>query len=79
MMYYGYGPMYDFWNPLQALSSLIIVLAVAFAVIYFVRAIREQRAEMPGRGSALDILNERYAKGELTKEQYESMKADIQK
>jgi putative membrane protein len=28
-------------------------------------------------GSALDILDERYAKGDITKEQYDQMKKDI--
>ena len=30
------------------------------------------------RKSTLDILQERYAKGEITKEQYESMKKDLE-
>jgi putative membrane protein len=29
------------------------------------------------KSGAQDILNERYAKGEITKEQYESMKKDL--
>ena len=32
-----------------------------------------------GYSDALEILNQRYARGEITKEQYEQMKADIQK
>ena len=31
-----------------------------------------------GRFSALEILQRRYARGEITKEQYEQMKSDIQ-
>lgn len=71
--------MSDFWNPLQGLVSLILLLAVIFGVIYFVRAIRENGDMKKGNGTALDILNERYAKGEINKEEYDLKKADIQK
>lgn len=30
------------------------------------------------RGDSLEILNQRYARGEITKEQYDQMKRDIQ-
>lgn len=33
----------------------------------------------PGGETALEILNKRYAKGEITKEEYESMKKDLSK
>jgi putative membrane protein len=38
-----------------------------------------QKYEGPPRKDALDILNERYARGEITREQRVQMKADISK
>lgn len=53
---------------------LFIVLLVVGA--YLLLARREQPSEV---GTALNILNERYAKGEITKEQYLEMKQHLTK
>lgn len=68
---YGYGgagllPMVLFW---------VVVIA---AVILLVRYLSHSSPHAEDRGSrALDILKERYAKGEITKKEYEEMKKDI--
>lgn len=61
---------------------LVIVLIIAL-----LRGSRFRRWEYMQRhyhgqadqGKALDILNERYAKGEISKEEYEAKKNDITK
>jgi len=55
----------------------LIFLALIGVVVYFV--VRgEKWIKRGGDETAIDILKKRYAKGELTKEEYERMKEDLQ-
>lgn len=62
------------WFILVALPMIGII----FLLIYLV--IRESSEVItPESGKALDVLNERYAKGEITREEYVRMKEDLEK
>lgn len=68
MMPYGYGGMF-MW---------ILFLIVIGVVLYVV--IRGAQSSSTGGASGetpLDILKKRYAKGEITKDQFEQMKKDL--
>jgi putative membrane protein len=56
------------------LMMVLFYVIIVFLVVYLVR-------QMRGKGSknetALDILNKRYAAGEITKEQLDEMKKNI--
>ena len=70
MMYYGpgYGGMF-MW---------IIMLIVIGLVIYLLVQAQRTKGQTPTQNeSHLDILKKRYAKGEITKEEYEGMKKDL--
>jgi putative membrane protein len=56
-----------FWGGLIAL----IVWAVS-------RFTRNHKTRISGKQDALDIAKERYARGEITKEQFEQIKKDLQ-
>ena len=64
MMHYGYGGWF-------MLLILVIVVAIAF---YFIVQTQKGRT---ARETPLEILKKRYAKGEITKEDYDRMKQDL--
>ena len=66
---YGYGPG---WWPMWGLGWVIPVVVI-FVVIAFLGRLRKG----PRTDRALDILRERYARGEITKEDFERMKRDL--
>jgi len=70
---YGYGS-----NPLGAILSLaswaLILGGVALLVVYFVRNAKSSSASSE---APLDILKARYARGEITKEQFDAIKRDL--
>ncbi len=76
-MYY-YGPMNGYnegWGILMAVIWLLLFVAVAYVVI---RLLRHRETTTKDRlADPLDIIKERYAKGEITKEQFEQFKKDL--
>ena len=79
MPYYdmmGWYPFMGFWMSLFG----IVVLIITAYLIY--RLIKGEKSVVPQETiskSTTDILDERYAKGELTREQYLQMKEDLKK
>lgn len=77
--YYGTG-----WFIFGLLMMIAFWLIVAAIVYFIVRktapsVFRQQEEKKPTENGALKILRERYAKGELSKEEYERMKKDLEK
>jgi len=53
-----------------------IITGVVFLIVWLVKRSGSNVSEKAGTHS-LEILKERYAKGELTKEQYENIRKDL--
>ena len=68
-MHYGYGGGW-MW--------IIFVIIIALLVYFLVQASKKE-SEQISTETPLDILKKRYAKGEITKEEFEQMKEDIKK
>jgi putative membrane protein len=71
MMHYGFG--------YGGMFMWIIFLIIIGLLIYFmVQAQKTKGRTLTQNESPLDILKKRYAKGEITKEEYQGMKKDLE-
>jgi putative membrane protein len=72
-MMYGFG---------GGIMGLIIIVLVGVAVYYLVMQSKTQSknahsSQGASRETALDILKKRFARGEITKEEFENMKREL--
>ena len=58
---------------------LIILAAVVFFIQWLVRSTGRRQAGAAGGNRALEILKERYARGEIDSVEFEKMKSDLSK
>ena len=73
MMGFGFG-----W-PFMFLVPLVFVVLVILGLYYLLSGQRRQGASVGyAESDALRILKERYARGEITSEQYAKMKRDLE-
>lgn len=74
MMHGMYGGM-GWWWFVNVLFGILIIVGIVLLTIWLIQRYGKQ-GEKTGE-SAFDILKKRYASGEITKAEYESMKKDI--
>lgn len=75
----GWGPMMHYGFGYGGMFMWIIFLIVIGLLIYFFVQTQKTKGQTPTQNeSHLDILKRRYAKGEITKEEYERMKKDLE-
>lgn len=73
----GWGSMMDFGYGGMFMGMIFLIVLIAAAIWWFTKgAGSKDHGRLPGEGP-LDILKRRYAAGEITKEQFESMKKDL--
>ncbi len=77
------GQEYFWWSPFWMFPMImpvlmVVILVFALYLIFGRRGSLPPCGPFPGREeTALDILKKRYAKGEITKEEFERMKKDV--
>ena len=67
---WGHGP---FWG-----GGIFMIVFWICIIFLFVSLIKSPVKEKTKKETALDILNKRYATGDITKEEFEQVKVDIQ-
>ena len=72
--HYGYGPF-------EGILHVLFIVLILMIIVRLVRGkgMRADWYHTMGGKDALDILKERYAKGEINKEEFEQKKADLMK
>jgi putative membrane protein len=66
---YGYGGMF---------MGILFIILLGVAIYFIVQNIRSRNGIGQAKESPLDILKIRYAKGEVTKEEFDRMKNELQ-
>ena len=75
MMWWGHG-MGWFWPFMMMVFWVAVIVGVVFLVRRLMSSSDGNRSAGAGE-SALEILNKRYARGEISRDEYEQMKKDI--
>lgn len=73
---YGEGMMGGCWFG-GFIVWIIIIVVIALLVYFIIRSKRSVGPESPFQGTPLDILKKRYAKGEITKEEFDEIRKDM--
>ena len=76
MPHYGYGDAWSGWMIVHGAFWLLLLALLVFGAIAVVRFIGSGPAR-PGFSDALDVLAERYARGEIDRDEYLQRKKDI--
>jgi putative membrane protein len=72
----GYG-MGWFGGILMIVFWILILVGLIFLIKWLIQSTSRDRTTGSGGNRALEILKERYAKGEIDKEEFESKKKDL--
>jgi len=76
LMHDGWG----WWMIFGGIWMLLLWIAIIWLVVWGIRSLtrhREPREGTPEKRDALDIAKERYAKGQISKEEFEQIKRDL--
>jgi putative membrane protein len=75
----GWGHMMNYGCGFGGIFSWLLFPVVLFAAIYFIiQHAKSRRGNDAAHETPLDILKKRYARGEISKEEFDRMKGDLQ-
>jgi putative membrane protein len=56
---------------------ILLIIGMIFLIKWLIQSTRHDKAGVSGNGRAFEILKERYARGEIDKDEFESKKKDL--
>ncbi len=73
---YGYG---GYYGPVHMVVWAVILIAIIVGVVWLVRSMSASNPHhlSPKRSAGLDVLEERYARGEINRDEFLQKKKDI--
>ncbi len=75
---YGYG-FSPWWGILGIVFWALVIIGVVLLLVWLFRQVQPGGVGPgPGAPRPIDILRERYARGEITKEQFDQMRRDLE-
>lgn len=74
---WGWHPMWGFWGLGMMVFMLLFWAVVIIALVAAIRWLMRQGREPRREDAALEILRQRYARGEIGREEYETKKRDL--
>jgi len=74
---WGWGPGYFFGGPFGMIIGVLFWALVVYGVYYLLSRLSKQGQHIKTEKTPLEIINERYAKGELTAGEYAKLKKDL--
>ena len=69
MGWFGMIFMIAFW--------VLVIVGLIFLIRWLIQTTKGERDAAPGSSRAIDILKERYARGEISSEEFEKIKRDL--
>lgn len=79
MLLNGYKIISSGWDWLIMIGVLILIVLGIFALIHYLRHPVQKNESFLVQKTALHILDERYAKGEISDDEYRSRKSELGK
>jgi putative membrane protein len=74
---FGYGHMQPWMSWVGPIVMIVFWALVVTAILFLIRYLAHQSRSSANDSSALAILKERYAKGEIDKEEFDQKRKDI--
>jgi len=73
----GYGMFGGQFMWVGILLHVLLVIGVILLIIWIVRRLTNPKKVNVESSTAIEIIKERYAKGEITKEEFENLRKDL--